>query len=228
MALRLALIDSAGDGPQVVAARCFRAAAGAGAERCVPDPTGHGSRLLALLAAGQPALEFVLAQVFAGEGAASAAAVAAALDWSRGEGATLVQLSLGLAADRPVLAAAVARAVAAGCLVVAAAPARGGPVWPAAYPGVIAGTGDARCGPGELSRLGAARFGGCPRYPADAPAGQGASVGAAWVMRALVARGAPQPLAAALAALAAESRYDGPERRLRPDPDPDPDPRSSP
>lgn len=58
-----------------------------------------------------------------------------------------------MAADRSVLRAAIARAIDSGIVVVAAMPARGEPAYPAAYPPVIGGTGDARCGLGEISVL---------------------------------------------------------------------------
>ncbi len=53
---------------------------------------------------------------------ASAAAVAAAVDWAVAAGADLIHMSLGLAADRAVLGAAVQRAVELGRIIVAAAP----------------------------------------------------------------------------------------------------------
>jgi hypothetical protein len=215
---RLGLIDSgAGDRPLLAAARFrsdgVREAAG-------DDPTGHGTRIARRITADRPQLELVLAQVFESGQPTSVLAIAAALDWCRAEGANLLHLSLGLAADRAPLAAAVARAVAAGCLVVAATPARGAPVYPAAYPGVIRATGDARCGAGEISRLGTATFGGCVRADAAGVGGGGASVGAASVSCALIGCVAPgSSHAEALQALAARARYDGPERRRRAAPD---------
>lgn len=213
MRWRVGLIDSGAAAAGVVRAARF-AADGARADGAGPDPTGHGTRVAALLRGAAPDIELVLAQVFAAGGPTSAAAVAAAIDWCVAEGAQLVHLSLGLAADRAPLAEAVARAVGAGRLVVAATPARGPAVYPAAYPGVIRATGDARCAPDEISRLAAATFGGCVRTATGA--GQGASVGAAAVSRALLAAIAPgSPYALALQALGARARYDGPERRRR-------------
>src|ERR1700722_16393917 len=163
MRWRVALIDSCGEWPGAVDAAAFidesaTAACGTatrGVRRCAmgADATGHGSRLARLLSDGGAVFELMLGQVFWGKTPASAAAVAAALDWAVAGGANLIHMSLGLAADRGVLAGAVLRAVSAGCVVVASAPARGGVVYPAAYRGVIRGTGDARCGTGELSCL---------------------------------------------------------------------------
>jgi hypothetical protein len=210
---RVGLIDSGADLAAPVAAAHFAADGTRGpAGR---DPTGHGSRIARLITAGRPDVELVVAQVFASGQPTSALAVAAAVEWCLAEQVNLLHLSLGLAADRARLAAAIARAVGAGCLVVAATPARGAPVYPAAYAGVIRGTGDARCGPDEISRLATATFGGCVRpAPERTAGGRGASVGAAAVSRALLAWVAPgSSCAAAVQALAARARYDGPERR---------------
>ncbi|WP_446731499.1 subtilisin-like serine protease QhpE, partial [Pseudomonas soli] len=77
--------------------------------------------------------------------------------------------------DRPVLRLACAEAVAAGVLLCASSPARGEPVYPASYPGVIRVTGDARCAAGQWSWL-------------DTPqADFGAAVGAAGVAGASLA-----------------------------------------
>jgi hypothetical protein len=263
MSWRVALIDSCGDWPGVVEAAAFvdegavvvcdtvtrrsgaevelaNAERGARAvRRCatVADATGHGSRVARLLSRGGAELELMLGQVFLGKAPASAAAVAAALDWAVAEGADLIHMSLGLAADRTVLAAAVGRAVGAGCVVVASVPARGGVVYPAAYPGVIRGTGDARCGPGELSCLGPGFFGGCTRWVAsgaeDGPVGvdvgvgagvgggvsagvgvgAGASVGAAWVTRGILSEPKCGSAGDVLDRVTARAIYWGPERR---------------
>ncbi|MCX7057718.1 MAG: S8 family serine peptidase [Proteobacteria bacterium] len=174
------------------------------------DPTGHGTRLCALLTRGNPGVELVLAQVFDPAGRTSAATVAAAVDWGVEQGAHLLHLSLGLAADRQCLAAAIARATERGLLVVAAVPARGPLPFPAAYPAVLRGTGDARCQPGELSRLDELTFGGCP---ASGRKGGGASSGAMQVTRALTLASAPCSNVQALRVLAATANYHGRERR---------------
>ncbi len=162
---RVALIDSAGAWPGAIDAAAFVTDGGRVASRApAADPNGHGSRIAALWAAGGGDFELLLGQVFVDAAAASGAAVAAAIDWAAGRRADLIHMSLGLAADRAVLRAAVCRAVESGCILVASTPARGGPVYPAGYPGVIRGTGDARCSAGELSWLGAGLFGGCPRF----------------------------------------------------------------
>jgi hypothetical protein len=122
-----------------------------------------------------------------------------------------------LGADRTVLRDAVSRAVEKGLLLVAALPARGQPVFPAAYPGVIAATGDARCAPGELSHLDLLLFGGCARLGVEDQSSRtgGASIGAAWVSRRLMELTDPRRIVIqdAVTALDAVSGYRGRERR---------------
>ena len=237
MSWRLALIDSCGEWPGAVEAAAFvDEGMGEGARTVRSrvagvDAMGHGSRVARLLTDGHAVFELMLGQVFLGKVPASAAVVAAALDWAVEGGAGLIHMSLGLAADRAVLAAAVLRAVGAGCVVVAAAPARGGVAYPAAYPGVIRATGDARCGPGELSCLGPGFFGGCPRWVVnaaeDCAAGAGvdvgegagagvsggASVGAAWVTRSILSEPTKRDVREVMGIMTAKAKYLAPERR---------------
>lgn len=224
---RVALIDSCGEWPGVVEAAAFMDEGTLPVRRCatVADATGHGSRMARLLSDGDAEFELMVGQVFLGARPTSAAAVAAAIDWGVAQGADLIHMSLGLAADRAVLAAAVERAVEAGCIVVAAAPARGGVVYPAAYPGVIRATGDARCAPGEWSCLGPGFFGGCPRLVVGAAAESsmaagtarigegGASIGAAWVTRSIVTEPKQRGARDVIGVLTAKASYRGPERR---------------
>lgn len=215
MSWRIGLIDSCGALPAASATARFVATGQRVAKvECLADPTGHGTRITSIIAADTDSVELVLAQVFTSAAPTSAAIIAAAVDWAVSENANLLHLSLGLAADRPVLQAAVARAIARNTLIVAAVPARGGPVFPAAYPGVIRGTGDARCQPGELSALEPGVFGGCPRHGGgEGQRGQGASIGAAQVTRALIHSGAPDTYASVIRRLTALARYLGPENR---------------
>lgn len=210
---RVALIDS---GPVHAPNGTVRfTRRGVGPQTPVDDPTGHGSRIASLLAEYAPPHDLLCAQVFDDTAATSVAAIVAALDWACEQGVHLVHLSLGLVDDRASLAGAVARAQAAGCLLVAAAPARGAPVYPAAYSGILVGTGDARCAPDEVSRLGECRFGGCVEYRSPGHGrGRGASVGAAFVTAAVLAHAQPGTNADAVErTLASRSRYDGAERR---------------
>ncbi len=176
------------------------------------DPTGHGTRLCALLERGNDAVEIVLGQVLDAAGRTTAAVVAAAVNWCVEQDVHLIHLSLGLAADRVCLAHAIEQALRRGCVIVAAVPARGATTYPAAYHGVVRGTGDARCQPGEISRLDETTFGGCP---AGAGRGGGASIGALQVTRALTLASAPCRTERALRALEAAALYHGRERRGR-------------
>ncbi|MFP5515079.1 MAG: hypothetical protein ACLGJC_18580 [Alphaproteobacteria bacterium] len=214
--MRIAVIDSGITLPGVPVAdrAAFRLREGTlGMERLParPDRIGHGSAVAAAVLAQAPAADLIDAQIFHDRITASPAAVAAALRWAVGCGAKLATLSLGLPADRPVLRAAVEEALSHGLLLVAASPARGGPVWPAAYPGVIAATGDARCAPGEVSVLPAA-FGTCPRRTDGDPRAGGASL-AVGHLAGLLAAAAPPSHEAALAHLQRSARWHGRERR---------------
>jgi hypothetical protein len=159
-----------------------------------------------------PLARFLSIPVFQGLLAASVADLIAALDAAAASPADLVHCSLGMARND----AGVSRAVAllAGRIVVASAPARGAPVWPAALPEVIAVMGDARCDPGQWSRLGlpAADYGACQRAPGGSgPAG--ASIAAARVTGILAAAGTVGTVAAR-AHLDAGARFMGREHRL--------------
>lgn len=183
-----------------------------------PDALGHGSAVGGVIRHLAPRARLVVAQVFHQRFTTTALQVAAAIDWLVDEGVQVVNLSLGLSQDRPVLAAACARAVEAGVILCAASPARGDPVFPSAYPGVFRMTGDARCGRDELSWLATrhADFGAHVRPLEGARAGNGASIGCAHlsghVGRLLSAGVAPEADAVA-DALKAQARYRGPERR---------------
>lgn len=182
------------------------------------DSLGHGSTQLEVMAWLAPQAHFAVAQVFQHRLATRAVQVAAAVDWLVATGADVINLSLGLSTDRAVLAEACQRAVAAGVVVCAASPARGAPVYPAAYPGVLRATGDARCQREDISYLGTrhADFGGHARPLHGGLNGAGASVGCAHISallaRYLTAGGAPEARAWEHW-LKREARYHGPERR---------------
>ncbi|MHA6160351.1 subtilisin-like serine protease QhpE [Pseudomonas sichuanensis] len=159
--LRVGLIDSGcspGQDALLLDARRFWLADGVLQEgEALPDALGHGSAVLERIRGEAGAMPLLLAQVFDRQWSTSALQVAAALLWLVEQGAGVINLSLGLHQDRPVLRQACAEAQAAGVLLCAASPARGEPVYPASYPGVIRVTGDARCAPGEWSWLGTAQ-----------------------------------------------------------------------
>ena len=160
---------------------------GIGAARFVSEvlTTEHGDAIAEILLAGHFAPRLVSAAVFDGRRPGSAQAVARGLDWLIERDTTLVNLSFGLREDRAVLRQACERAVAAGATLVASTPARGEAVYPAAYPGVLRITGDARCSPGQVSHLDSrqADFGACVGALQHHPGalGGGASLAAAHV-----------------------------------------------
>ncbi|WP_428670616.1 hypothetical protein [Roseibium sp.] len=128
--------------------------------------------------AGQFAL--VNAVVFPGRLSASLDDVCTALDRLIQDPPDIVLCSFGIARSSVELSVATERLLQAGSLVVASAPARGDPVYPAAFDGVVSVQGDARCMPGELSRLDLpqAMFGACPVAAGNAHI-RGASAAAA-------------------------------------------------
>lgn len=218
MGWRVALIDSCGTAASglVIDGAAFDDIDGI-VHRVAPvaDPTGHGHAVLRILLREPVAAEFVLAQVFVRPGPTTAATVAHALDWAVDRECNLVHMSLGLAADRPPLARSVRRALEKGCVVVGSAPARGATMYPAGYPGVIGGTGDARCAAGEWSVLSSRLFGGHPRGADVDPRPNGlggASAGAAWLTSAIISMpvGSPEDI---VAALHRDATYRGRERR---------------
>jgi hypothetical protein len=182
------------------------------------DLCGHGTAIAALIAS--PTIDLLDARIFDRALRTSAVRAAAAIDWLVEQRVGVINLSIGLREDRDVLRDACARAVASGVLVVASAPARGAPVFPASYPGIVRATGDARCKPGEISWLDGptADFGGCVR--ADDDAIRGASVGCANVTAAIAAWLARNPHSVnedALEALRRSAKYQGAERHGFPD-----------
>lgn len=186
------------------------------------DPLGHGTAVAELIVERARGVPLFSAQVFDRRGLTSAAVVAAGLDWLVGQGVRIVNMSLGLTEDRVVLAEACARARAAGVLLVASVPAIGPLVFPAAYPGVVRVTGDARCQGDQIARLDGTRadFGANPwpdgirggGHPDGRPRIAGASVAAARVSgslaRLLVSEGSGE---AACQALAATAAHRGPQ-----------------
>ncbi len=119
----------------------------------VNDALGHGSAVLQAIAARAPSARFSVAQVFDHRGITSPLQIAAALHWLRGRGVRLINLSLGVRRDRPILQAACAGLLSDGVLICASSPARGAPVFPSHYLGVVRVTGDARCAAHEWTWL---------------------------------------------------------------------------
>ena len=153
--LRVGLIDSGVTGHPVAASRSFLPAPGGSVfcEDALADQLGHGTAIAGILLESTPDVALFNAQVFATRLSCSAVQVATALSWLVDEGVQLVNMSFGLAEDRPVLRDACERAIDKGVILIAAAPARGEPVYPSSYPDVIRATGDARCMEGEIQKF---------------------------------------------------------------------------
>lgn len=117
------------------------------------DYLGHGTVVTQLVRGQVPEAQLLMAQVFGRRGATTAVQVAAALYWLLEQGVDLVNCSLGLRADRPVLRDACREVVGSGVILCTSSPAIGQTVYPASYPGVVSVTGDARCQPAEWSWL---------------------------------------------------------------------------
>lgn len=145
----LGLIDS-GVPPGTSPAR-FHSPVGADPE----DRLGHGRASLATLGhyLHPERLQLSLYKLFEDRLTADAAALAAAFEWQAEAPPAWLLCSLGLPRADARLRAAVARLQQAGTRIVASSPRFGAPVYPAAWPGVMAVTGDAGLDPGP-PRLG--------------------------------------------------------------------------
>jgi subtilisin family serine protease len=143
------------------------------------DPVGHGTAVARLILAHAGRCSLLSAQVFNAARPTAARVIAAAIDWCVEESARVVNLSLGLREDRRELRESCLAANARGVLLVASYPARGATTYPAVYPGVLAVTGDIRCGEGDCSSLAHDRLFGASPQPPDGFTGGGASYAAA-------------------------------------------------
>ena len=221
--IRVGVIDSGGpaDDPPGERALARAFAPDGSAQPAEPDRLGHGSAVAGIIRRASPGARIVHAQVFDARPVTSALRVTAALRWFAGmapdERPDLICLSLGLAADRAPLERACAALVEAGAVLVAAHPARGPVCYPAAYPGIIAATGDARCGWDDISQLGPALFGAWCNSPEHGARGMGgASLGAARIAGHLAAIMASEGRLSGPTAIAARSvraRHHGPEHK---------------
>lgn len=179
--LRVGVVDSGFAEPQLAsvggARRFFLTDTGHAEGESRVDALGHGSAVCEAILSRAPDARLSVAQVFDERGVTSPLQIAAALHWLGEQGVRVINLSLGVRQDRPILREAVADLMAAGVLICASSPARGEPVFPANYPGVIRVTGDARCGEGEWSWLDSAQadFGAAVRVAGRS----GASLGCA-------------------------------------------------
>ncbi len=151
-----------------------------GAGTC-DDRLGHGSAVIAGIGASN--VELWLARVFDDRLACPVTRIIDALKWLQACDVQLVNMSFGMTRADANFEAAVQALVSRGTVMIAASPAQGAVVYPAGFDGVIRATGDARCGPDQLSFLNSlqADFGGFPGIPGAGPAGS--SIGCAHVTR---------------------------------------------
>ena len=209
---RVAILDSGSGEAAREAVRFVADGRQVRTEPLLGDRLGHGTRVSAIIASATTQPELFIGQVLDQRGLSTPALIAAAIHWALDLDADLIHLSLGLPTDRDILRNAVAAATAAARIVVAAAPARGRPVYPAGYPGVLQGTGDSRCTGDELSYLGPRRFGGTSRCGTSG----GSSIGAANLTRVIIGLCPPRSsIDLVERRLAGAARYHGPESRGR-------------
>lgn len=218
--VRVGVIDSGGPEDELEGALAFQLDGMAVTARA--DRLGHGTVVASTIRRACPGAVITHAQVFDDRPVTSALRVAAALRWlasmQEASRVDIVCLSLGLREDRRPLREAVEMAIQAGILVVASHPARGPSCYPAAYPDVIAGTGDARCSWGQLSHLGDRLFGAWSNSPELGGRGMaGASLGAArlagHVAELLDAEDRIAAVDDVIVCLEQRAHYFGPERR---------------
>jgi len=165
------------------------------------------------------AARFANAVIFGDSLATSRDALVDAVTWLLSDPPDVLHCSFGLPTGDDDVAAVFADAVRLCPFVVATAPARGRLVYPAAFPGVIAVSGDARCGPDEWSWLNTGRVDfGAHVVAATDPRVRGASAAAAHITglmcARLVASGAARDPRQTLRDLQTTAQWQGPERRL--------------
>lgn len=116
----------------------------------IEDRLGHGRAILATLGRYLPIsrLDVAFYKLFERRLTADASDLAAAMEWHIKEPPTWLLCSLGLPRPEARLKAAVERLQVAGTRIIAASPRFGAPVYPAAWPGVIAVSGEAGLTPG--------------------------------------------------------------------------------
>ncbi len=117
----------------------------------IADPSGHGTAVIDVIRKHAAPTRIYSAQVLDSQGRSSTMQIQAAIEWLLSLNVMQINLSLGLNADNPALRQVCADAVSQGVVLVASSPAMGRRVFPAAYQGVIAVTGDARVKPVEWS-----------------------------------------------------------------------------
>jgi subtilisin family serine protease len=112
------------------------------------DTLGHGTAVMAAIQEKAPDAAYYAAKVFHSSLATSAATLVRAIDWCIGQNMDVINLSLGTInpAHRELFTQAAARALEAGCLLVAAREAQGQLCYPGCLDTVFSVGMDAECG----------------------------------------------------------------------------------
>ena len=180
------------------------------------DELGHSSAVISRIETSGITIEYCIAKVFSDRLVCEVEQCTTAIRWLIDQNPVFINMSFGLRRDDPALQLVCDAAQEAGIGIVAASPAQGAHVYPAAYAGVLRATGDARCRPGEIAWLDTvqADVAGYVGDPAIGPAG--ASIGCASVSARLAAIADVEPeltFSHLVELLAAEAEYQGPEHR---------------
>lgn len=175
--------------------------------------TQHAQAVAAAIHAFCPQAELLAFPVFTERLISSRTCLIEQLTLAMQSDATLLHCSLGFPTPDPETAQAFDLACQYFRFVIAASPARGNPVYPAHYQGVIKASGDARCTEGEYTYLGTSNvdFAASP-HPVNGTGLGGASIGAGRITG-LLARACLEQRAD-VEQLKKNANYRGAERRL--------------
>lgn len=140
----------------------------------------HAAAVVSAILSNAPAVEIDNYVIFSSDLSTNNQTTNAALSAALNSDASIIHCSFGMHQSNPEMSSIVKNIISSGKTLVASAPARGGPVFPAGYPGVISVQGDARCKATQWSLLDlpTAMFGACPGTGSNGVGG--ASIAAAF------------------------------------------------
>ncbi len=201
---------------KVAGARCFLSSRPT--DDWPSDALGHGDHIATLVTEANPLSQLLIARIFDGQRNAPVERVVAGLDWLVVSGAQVINMSFGMRTPSLQLIEACERASAAGVILVASAPARGSPVFPAQLSCCLSVSGDARCTESQWSWLGLLRadFGANPLLSNSLGAPLGGSSFACARLSGIVARIMAQgqiEVREVVNELRTAANYIGPEQR---------------
>lgn len=139
----------------------------------IQDQLGHGADIAEWLADSSVPVSLYIAKVFATQLTCTSQRIADALAWMHEAEVHIVNMSFGLLADRNAIREQISRNATHAPIYVAASPAQGQAVYPAAYHNVISVSADGRCQNQQISELRSplAEFGASPRASNKATVG---------------------------------------------------------